>query len=61
VLSGHHLEESFEKPARAGGCFREVTLDAPVKWVAICDVPIPFSPVMERYVIPSVERIVEEA
>jgi pyruvate/2-oxoglutarate/acetoin dehydrogenase E1 component len=32
-----------------------------VKWVAICDVPIPFSPVMERYVIPSVERIVEEA
>lgn len=36
-------------------------LDAPIKRVATYDVPIPFSPVMERYVIPSVERIVEEA
>jgi len=36
-------------------------LDAPVKRVATYDVPIPFAPVMERYVIPSVERIVQEA
>ena len=36
-------------------------LDAPVCRVATPDVPIPFSPVLESYVIPSKERIVEEA
>ncbi|MFZ7132263.1 MAG: alpha-ketoacid dehydrogenase subunit beta [Eubacteriales bacterium] len=36
-------------------------LDAPIKRVATYDVPIPFSPIMENYVIPSVDRIVTEA
>ena len=36
-------------------------LDAPIKRVATYDVPIPFSPVMENFVIPSTQRIVEEA
>ena len=36
-------------------------LDAPVCRVATPDVPIPFSPVLESYVIPSKDRIVEEA
>lgn len=36
-------------------------LDAPIKRVAGLDTVIPFAPVMENYVIPSVERIVEEA
>lgn len=35
-------------------------LDAPIKRVATYDVPIPFAPVMENYVVPSVERIVSE-
>lgn len=34
-------------------------LDAPVKRVSGRDVPIPFAPVMENYVIPDVERIKE--
>jgi pyruvate/2-oxoglutarate/acetoin dehydrogenase E1 component len=36
-------------------------LDAPIKRVATYDVPIPFSPVMENFVVPSAQRIVEEA
>ena len=36
-------------------------LDAPVKRVATYDVPIPFAPVMENFVVPSAQRIVEEA
>jgi acetoin:2,6-dichlorophenolindophenol oxidoreductase subunit beta len=36
-------------------------LDAPVRRVATYDVPIPFAPVMENFVIPSAQRIVEEA
>ncbi|MEP7257062.1 MAG: alpha-ketoacid dehydrogenase subunit beta [Flavitalea sp.] len=36
-------------------------LDAPVKRVASYDVPIPFAPVMENFVVPSASRIVEEA
>ncbi len=36
-------------------------LDAPIIRVATYDVPIPFAPVMENYVVPSVERITEEA
>lgn len=32
-------------------------LDAPIKRVATPDVPIPFAPVMEKFVIPGVERI----
>jgi len=36
-------------------------LDAPIKRVATYDVPIPFAPIMENFVVPSVRRIVEEA
>ena len=36
-------------------------LDAPVVRVAALDTPAPFSPVLENYVIPSKERIMEEA
>jgi pyruvate/2-oxoglutarate/acetoin dehydrogenase E1 component len=36
-------------------------LDAPIKRVATFDVPIPFAPVMENFVVPSAQRIVEEA
>lgn len=35
-------------------------LDAPVKRVATYDVPIPFAPIMENFVVPSVDRIVSE-
>jgi len=35
-------------------------LDAPIKRVATYDVPIPFAPVMQNFVVPSVERIVQE-
>lgn len=36
-------------------------LKAPPRRLAVPDTPIPFSPVLERFIIPSVERIVEEA
>lgn len=36
-------------------------LDAPIKRVAAYDVPIPFAPIMENYVIPSAVRIAEAA
>lgn len=36
-------------------------LDAPIKRVATYDVPIPFAPVLENFVVPSAERIAEEA
>ena len=36
-------------------------LDAPIARIATYDVPIPFAPVMEDYVVPSTARIVEEA
>ncbi|HSV30459.1 MAG TPA: alpha-ketoacid dehydrogenase subunit beta [Atribacteraceae bacterium] len=36
-------------------------LDAPIRRVAAFDVPVPFAPVMENFVIPSVERICQEA
>jgi pyruvate dehydrogenase E1 component beta subunit len=36
-------------------------LDAPIKRVATYDVPIPFAPVMENFVVPSAQRIVEES
>jgi pyruvate dehydrogenase E1 component beta subunit len=35
-------------------------LDAPIKRICTYNVPIPFAPVMENFVVPSVERIVEE-
>lgn len=35
-------------------------LDAPVKRIAARDVPVPFSPVLEDFVVPSEERIEEE-
>jgi pyruvate/2-oxoglutarate/acetoin dehydrogenase E1 component len=39
----------------ASECF--YSLEAPIQRVATYDVPIPFAPVMEDYVVPSVERI----
>lgn len=36
-------------------------LDAPIKRVATYDVPIPFAPIMQNFVIPSPERIAETA
>ena len=35
------------------------SLDLPIKRIAVPDTPIPFAPVMERAVIPQVERITE--
>ena len=35
-------------------------LDAPVMRIGALDTPIPFAPVMERYVLPTAERIVSE-
>ena len=36
-------------------------LDAPIVRVAAMDTPVPFSPVLENHVIPTKERIMEEA
>jgi len=36
-------------------------LDAPIKRIATFDVPIPFAPVLENFVIPSVPKIIEGA
>lgn len=36
-------------------------LDAPIKRVATYDTVLPFAPILENYVVPSVDRIVEEA
>lgn len=36
------------------------SLDAPVKRIASADVPIPFSPVLERIVLPQIEDVVKE-
>jgi acetoin:2,6-dichlorophenolindophenol oxidoreductase subunit beta len=36
-------------------------LDAPIVRVASYDVPIPFAPIMEKFVVPSAERICEAA
>jgi pyruvate/2-oxoglutarate/acetoin dehydrogenase E1 component len=36
-------------------------LDAPIKRIATYDVPIPCAPIMEKFVIPSAERIVAGA
>lgn len=35
-------------------------LDAPIKRICTYNVPIPFAPVMENFVVPSVERIITE-
>ena len=35
-------------------------LDAPIKRISVPDTPIPFAPVMENFVVPSVERICSE-
>jgi len=35
-------------------------LDAPIKRIAARDVPVPFSPVLENFVVPTEERIVKE-
>jgi pyruvate dehydrogenase E1 component beta subunit len=34
-------------------------LDAPIQRVSAPDTPAPFSPVMEQFYVPSVERVVE--
>jgi pyruvate/2-oxoglutarate/acetoin dehydrogenase E1 component len=45
-----------EVAARAADeCLYE--LEAPIKRVAALDVPIPYAPVLEQAVVPSVERI----
>jgi pyruvate/2-oxoglutarate/acetoin dehydrogenase E1 component len=36
------------------------SLDAPIKRICTYNVPIPFAPVMENYVVPGVDRIVKE-
>ena len=36
-------------------------LDAPIKRVSGLNTPIPFAPIMENHVVPSVDRIIEEA
>ena len=36
-------------------------LDAPIVRIGAMDTPAPFSPILENYVIPSKERIMEEA
>lgn len=36
-------------------------LDSPIKRIAAYDVPIPFAPIMENFVVPSTDRIVKEA
>jgi len=36
-------------------------LDAPIKRIATYDVPIPFAPIMENFVVPSTMRIIESA
>ena len=49
--------------AQVGSYFAEneiFLLDAPIRRIATPDVPIPFSPPLESFVIPSTERIVEE-
>lgn len=60
-----------EEDSKRGGWGAEVAaqiaestlylLDAPIVRVAGLDTPIPFAPVMENFVVPSVNRIVEEA
>ena len=35
-------------------------LDAPIRRISVQDTPIPFAPVMENFVVPSVERICDE-
>jgi pyruvate dehydrogenase E1 component beta subunit len=49
-----------EVAARVGdACFGY--LDAPIRRIAAPDTPVPFAPVMERFYVPSTERIVHTA
>jgi pyruvate dehydrogenase E1 component beta subunit len=36
-------------------------LDAPIRLVTAKDVPIPFAPVLENYVLPQTENVIAEA
>ena len=36
-------------------------LDAPIERVAAADVPVPFSPPLEKFIMPKVENVVEAA
>jgi pyruvate dehydrogenase E1 component beta subunit len=57
-----------EEGCRTGGVGAEIAalvaeealtyLDAPIKRVAALDLPIPFAPVLENYVIPNTEKII---
>jgi pyruvate/2-oxoglutarate/acetoin dehydrogenase E1 component len=60
-----------EESTKTGGWGAEVAarigelafdfLDAPIRRLSTCDVPIPFAPVLEDFVIPSQQKIVEMA
>jgi pyruvate dehydrogenase E1 component beta subunit len=68
VASTHRLV-IVEEPNKTGGVGGEIAaivaeegfelLDAPIMRVASLDVPIPYSRVLEEYVLPSVERIID--
>ncbi|HKJ58404.1 MAG TPA: alpha-ketoacid dehydrogenase subunit beta [Halobacteriales archaeon] len=57
------VDETVERYGTQGHIANEVvenhffSLDAPPKTIGVKDVPIPFSPVLEQEVLPSVERI----
>ena len=70
VKKTHRLIVASEECGRAGVCaeiaFRVMEeafdyLDAPIERVAAADVPVPFSPPMEEFIMPKVEDLVEAA
>lgn len=70
VKKTNRLIVASEECGRAGVCaeiaFRVVEeafdyLDAPIERVAAADVPVPFSPPLEEFIMPKVEDIVEAA
>jgi pyruvate/2-oxoglutarate/acetoin dehydrogenase E1 component len=70
VKKTNRLIVASEECERAGVCaeiaFRVVEeafdyLDAPIERVAAADVPVPFSPPLEEFIMPKVEDIVEAA
>jgi pyruvate/2-oxoglutarate/acetoin dehydrogenase E1 component len=70
VKKTHRLIVASEECERAGVCaeiaFRVMEeafdyLDAPIERVAAADVPVPFSPPLEQFIMPKAEDIVEAA
>ena len=70
VKKTQHLIVTSEECQTAGVCgeiaFRVMEeafdyLDAPIERVAAADVPAPFSPALEQYIMPKVEDIVKAA